>query len=361
MPDFTEKRTALLKEGFASVLTGNTERLHKTALSMSKEDTYWIPLLKKTCFENMTAEEAKELISTDDMNDVAVKLFLAGTPKTMLSLIPLGIIEMRNNPIERIAYKGRLNRRSRIASLLVVAGYIESTGFDSFEELQETLNDRAYRMTHPDAKLDMPWNGGEEETSVEQAEPEVSEESEAEVASSEEQALIDYHREREEAGLNALETMLSVPAPLEAKQENDSVDLTGESEATEEVQAEEDPSEQIKPVTRQMTVVPDVTDPEVYKELRYKVEREVKQDTRQLQWSALSGLFSFRKKKPAVLVSESVSAPRKITVEQKVSVPGPLPADTVIVTNAVNDDESRILTEEWSSVEELFAKDSSQA
>ena len=343
MPNHNAKRTTLLQEGFAAVLRGDTNQLLKTANTMGKDESYWVPLLKEVCFDNMSADDATLLKTTENMDDAASKLFMNGTSKNLLERVPLGVIELRDNPIERLSYKGALGRKNRIASLLVLAGYSEPVGFNSFAETQAMLNERAENAVHPVLVQETVETIDDMENfDVNEVEPEVE--------------------DTEQEDMTTLETLMT---PRELLVEDEAETAVDPVEASETVDTEEplketsqEPQEDLLALWEGATTVPDITDPEVYKELREKVEFEINEDRKRSQWAAFVSLNPFKKRVNNTLVEDiAVSAPHRITVVQEVTPPGALPADTVIETNVVNDDEDEvILAEEWSSIEELFAE-----
>lgn len=345
MPNHNAKRTTLLQEGFAAVLRGDATQLLKTANNMGKDESYWVPLLKEVCFGNMSADDAALLKTTENMDDAASKLFMNGTSKNLLERVPLGVIELRDNPIERLSYKGALGRKNRIASLLVLAGYSEPAGFNSFAETQEMLNYRAENAVNPVLVQETVETIDDMENfDVNDMEPEVEK------------------TEQEDKGMTTLETLMTPREPLVEDEVETAVDPVEASETvdTEEAFKEpvQEPQEDLLALWEGTTTVPDITDPEVYNELREKVEFEMNEDRKRSQWAALVSLNPFKKRVDNTLVEDiAVSVPHRITVVQEVTPPGALPADAVIETNVVNDDEDEvILAEEWASIEEIFAE-----
>lgn len=345
MTKHNAKRTALLQEGFRAVLHADNDLLDKTAATMSKKEDFWNPLLKQVCFESMTAEEIELLTGSDDLDGIAEQLFMAGTPKSMLSRVPLGVIELRDNPIERICYRGTLDRKSKIASLLVLAGYSEASNFNSFDEIGEMLKLRAEQAVNPVVAVEVP----EEEILPEE----------------------NYEESGEEENFSTLDSLMN---PVQDIEDTDETIENGEPavealEAVEEGPVEEPLSEEVEAPTEAQTAsqhglteVPDVTDPEVYQELRDNVEAEMVEDRRNLQLAALRSLNPFKRRSRMVEDSPAVpSTARKITVVQEEFIPAELPAEVAVETHVHNDNEDEpILVDEWASIEKLFAADNTK-
>lgn len=355
MHKHTAKRTALLQEGFRSVLYADSEKLVKTATVMSRDFDYWRSLLRNACFVNMTSEDTQFLLHSEDLDTVGAQLFMAGTPKNMLSHVPLGVIELRDQPIERLTYRGKLERKNRIASLLVLAGYNEAENFNSLAELSENLKTRAeYAVNPPTA--DEPA----EEVDIEAAE--VAEVADEQVDShfSNLEALMTSHHHDEDELIDEGETTSEEDAE-EASMEpaEPSEEAQTKEPLTEEPQAFTEPQEGSQ---HMVTTVPDVTDPVVLKELRDKVAKELVEDRRNVQVAALHSLNPFKRRaKKQAIQPEKSSTARKITVVQEFSTPGALPFDVIIETNVLNDDEDTpILVDEWTSIENLFSTDSTK-
>lgn len=311
---------------------------------MSKDFDYWRPLLSNVCIDNLSAEKTELLLHSEDVEDIGSQLFMTGTPKNMLSRVPLGVIELRDKPIERISYRGTLDRKNRIASLIVLAGYKEAENFNSLTELSENLKTRAEHAINPPV-IEEPA----EETDIITETSETMQDSET---------------------ISIWELLIKPNAPeAEPVAEEISVDEPpAESavepvEALEAVQAEEHLITESEALTEaetasqpMMTVIPDVTDPVVLQELRNTVEKELAEDRRNTQVAALRSLNPFKRRpKNPVMQEEEPSTARKITVVQEFSTPGALPPETIIETNVLNDDEDeRILVDEWESIENLF-------
>jgi hypothetical protein len=147
-------RLRLLETALLGVFHGNEKSVMKAARTMRKDMEFWYPLLIEGIGHTLPEAggiSVQDLAFADSSKDAADLLTYASA-KQLAPRLSLGVIELRDQPIERLTYRGALIGVEKIASLLVVAGYSIMESAHDYETLRASVANRAHiimELSHP--------------------------------------------------------------------------------------------------------------------------------------------------------------------------------------------------------------------
>lgn len=138
-------RLRLLETALLGVFHGDENSVMKAARIMRKDMEFWYPLIIEGIAHTLPdagGMSVQDLIVADSSKDAADLLTYASA-KQLAPRLSLGVIELRDQPIERLTYRGALIGVEKIASLLVIAGYSIMESAHDYEALRESVVKRA--------------------------------------------------------------------------------------------------------------------------------------------------------------------------------------------------------------------------
>ena len=138
-------RLRLLETALLGVFHGDEKSVMKSARAMRKDMEFWYPLLVQGIAHTLPEAggmSVQDLIVADSSKDAADMLTYASA-KQLAPRLSLGVIELRDQPIERLTYRGPLIGVEKIASLLVIAGYSIMESARDYVVLRESVAKRA--------------------------------------------------------------------------------------------------------------------------------------------------------------------------------------------------------------------------
>lgn len=141
-------RLRLLETALLGVFHGDEKSVMKVARAMRKDMDFWYPLLVQGIGHTLPdagGMSVQDLIVADSSKDVADMLTYASA-KQLAPRLSLGVIELRDQPIERLTYRGPLIGVEKIASLLVIAGYSIMESARDYEVLKDSVAKRAHTI-----------------------------------------------------------------------------------------------------------------------------------------------------------------------------------------------------------------------
>lgn len=138
-------RLRLLETALLGVFHGDENSVMKAARIMRKDMEFWYPLIIEGISHTLPDAggiSVQDLTVADSSTDAADLLTYASA-KQLAPRLSLGVIELRDQPIERLTYRGALIGVEKIASLLVIAGYSIMESAHDYEALKESVVKRA--------------------------------------------------------------------------------------------------------------------------------------------------------------------------------------------------------------------------
>lgn len=138
-------RLRLLETALLGVFHGDEKSVMKAARGMRKDMEFWYPLLIQGIGHTLPEAggmSVQDLVVADSPKDAADMLTYASA-KQLAPRLSLGVIELRDQPIERLTYRGPLIGVEKIASLLVIAGYSIMESARDYVVLRESVAKRA--------------------------------------------------------------------------------------------------------------------------------------------------------------------------------------------------------------------------
>ena len=141
-------RLRLLETALLGVFHGDEKSVMKTARVMRKDMEFWYPLLIEGIEHTLPdagGMSVQDLIVADSSKDAADMLTYASA-KQLAPRLSLGVIELRDQPIERLTYRGALIGLEKLASLLVIAGYSVMESAHDYEALKSSIVERAWTI-----------------------------------------------------------------------------------------------------------------------------------------------------------------------------------------------------------------------
>jgi hypothetical protein len=138
-------RLRLLETALLGVFHGNEKSVMKAARTMRKDMEFWYPLIIEGIWHTLPEAggiSVQDLAVADSAKDAADLLTYASA-KQLAPRLSLGVIELRDQSIERLTYRGALIGVEKIASLLVVAGYSIMESAHDYETLRASVANRA--------------------------------------------------------------------------------------------------------------------------------------------------------------------------------------------------------------------------
>lgn len=147
-------RLRLLETALLGVFHGDEKSVMKTARVMRKDMEFWYPLLIEGIGHTLPdagGMSVQDLVVADSSKDAADMLTYASA-KQLAPRLSLGVIELRDQPIERLTYRGALIGLEKLASLLVIAGYSVMESSHDYEALKSSVAERAQtimELSHP--------------------------------------------------------------------------------------------------------------------------------------------------------------------------------------------------------------------
>lgn len=138
-------RLRLLETALLGVFHGDEKSVMKTARVMRKDMEFWYPLLIEGIEHTLPdagGMSVQDLVVAESSKDAADMLTYASA-KQLAPRLSLGVIELRDQPIERLTYRGALIGLEKLASLLVIAGYSVMESAHDYEALKASVAERA--------------------------------------------------------------------------------------------------------------------------------------------------------------------------------------------------------------------------
>lgn len=140
-----DSRLRLLETALLGVFHGDEKSVMKAAHVMRKDMDFWHPLLIQGIeytLPDAGGMSVQDLVVADSSKDAADMLTYASA-KQLAPRLSLGVIELRDQHIERLTYRGPLIGVEKIASLLVIAGYSVMESALDYEALKTSVARRA--------------------------------------------------------------------------------------------------------------------------------------------------------------------------------------------------------------------------